>query len=87
MGRSLVRLWKGLNMQPEYVMRVQCDTNTGETGDFIASVDDRLQPLSPVFMYLNNLFDWMRENGWKLEEYRDNNCSNKFEPWRVVRRN
>lgn len=68
----------------EYHMSVQCNTIDGATGDFIHDDENPTVPLSPVFDSLAKLFPWIRENGWKLEEYRDNNYS-KFEPWRIIK--
>ena len=67
----------------DHFMSVQCATKeTGEVGDFIH--DGTGKTVSPVFTTLSLLFPWMKQNGWKLDEYvKDGNGAPVFKPWRV----
>jgi hypothetical protein len=63
-----------------YRINVQCtDAISGETGTFLA--DAHHHALSPIFSSLAYLFPWMRDNGWKMDEYVDG----QFIPWRAVK--
>jgi hypothetical protein len=67
----------------EYSLCVQCENaSDGRTGDFVARIDGKKRyAVSPLFSSLAELFPWMREHGWKLDE----GCGDNFRPWRVVR--
>lgn len=65
----------------DYRMSVQCkEPTTGETGCFIHDTDGNT--VSPLFKDLAELYPWMRENGWKTDEYPDSRPGT-FVPWRV----
>jgi hypothetical protein len=65
----------------EYKMNVQCvEDATGVLGTFIAEAGTH-KAVTPIFRDLAELFPWMRENGWKSDEY----IGNVFIPWRVIR--
>ena len=66
-------------MQNKASINVQCpDPETGKVGTFIKENDRRV---SPLFADLYGLFPWMKENGWKSDEY----VNGDFHPWRVSR--
>lgn len=66
----------------EYRIAVQCiDTETSKIGTFIR--DETKQRVSPLFRSLVDLYPWMHDNKWKLDEY----VENTFTPWRVTKDN
>jgi len=65
----------------EYTLKVQCtDSTTGVTGCFIGE-KGTYKAETPVLRDLAEFYPWMRQNGWKSDEY----VNGVFHPWRVVR--
>ena len=72
----------------QYRVCVQCeDQSTGSTGDFVGrvDVDGKRRAVSPLFGSLAELFLWMKEHGWKLEEYVEVGGERIFVPWRAAK--
>jgi hypothetical protein len=45
---------------------IQCvDSKSGEVGDFVFVDDDPKVAVSPVFNHLDQLYGWMKSNGWE----------------------
>lgn len=66
----------------DYFINVQCtESKTGKIGSFITKGRSR-EAISPIFDGLYGLFPWMRENGWKSDEY----LKDVYVPWRVSRK-
>lgn len=47
-------------------IHIQCPAPNGQKGDFLGGHQG--EPISPVFDNPLELFDWLRENGWKRIE-------------------
>lgn len=58
-------------MPKEYAfLNIQCRPNgEGPPKDFLAGDKGKHNPISPLFDHLQDLYPWLRENGWKPDEY------------------
>ena len=68
-------------MERDFTACMQCfDQASGKTGDFIYRNSDKVT-ISPVFPHFGQLLNWMKENGYKLEEH----YASGYIPFNVVK--